>query len=76
MHEGNRSQNMFTLETIHITHNIREYSTYGNEQHEIKPTKYFQNSQLKGLKKMKRIVYSHSLINKMYEKRSYDPSHK
>jgi hypothetical protein len=50
---------MFTSEIIHITHIIREQSTYGYEQHEIKPTKYFHNSQLKGLNRMRRIVYSH-----------------
>ena len=36
--------------------------------------KYFQNSQLKGLNRMRRIVYSHQLINRKYEKRSSDPS--
>ena len=64
MQEGNSSQEMFRLEMIHITHIIREQFTNGNEQHEIKPTKYFNNSQLKGLKNMRRIVHSHSPINK------------
>ena len=29
-----------------------------NKQHEIKPAKYFQNSQLKGLKTMTKIICS------------------